>query len=259
MYVMVYAWSQQRSCMVVSTCGKTIRHKIDYKSKFADQFDNTDWNFLPRPAILHQLFNFLPLIDEANKERQNALALEKKILTKNCWCRLITTLVGQCVLDVMRWDRFMRSGEAIAFTTSRSDFDITGMADMIAKPLEDAVDESRRRGRRTIAEMLVEEGPLVRIRGQDNSIHHPNSSIPQTMRCYICRRYKVLAPNTVWKCVRCGMPLCNLDRNRNETCLQEHQCSSDHCLGCGLMPRRSQWVMPSNLKVFRRTRSGKKS
>ena len=102
LYIMVYAWSQQRTCMIVSTCGKTITHRMTYQLKYADQFDNTEFNDLPRPAVLHQLFHFLPLIDEANKERQNALALEKKIITKNCRSRLITTLLGQCVLDCMR-------------------------------------------------------------------------------------------------------------------------------------------------------------
>ena len=86
----------------MSTCGKTIMHRISYESKYADHFDNTKFNELLRLAILHQLFHFLPLIDEANKERQNALALNKKILAKNCWTRLIMTLLGQSVLDSMR-------------------------------------------------------------------------------------------------------------------------------------------------------------
>jgi hypothetical protein len=32
---------------------------------------------LPRPTVAHMLYEFLPLIDEHNKSRQNALALEK--------------------------------------------------------------------------------------------------------------------------------------------------------------------------------------
>ena len=258
LYVMAYAWSQQRSCRIVSTCGKTITHRISYESKYADHFDNTAFNELPRPAILHQLFHFLPLVDEANKERQNALALEKKILTKNCWTRLITTLLGQSVLDLMRWDRYMRCQNPIGYTLASKDFGITGMADLIARSLEDDVDQARRRNHRTLAEMLEEDGPLVRIRGEDNSIHHPSSHIARTKRCFICRRYKKQAPNTVWECARCGMPLCFLDRNRNETCLKEHQCSSDPHLGCRLMPRRNQWVMPRHHKIFLRTRTGKK-
>ena len=142
LYVMAYAWSQQRSCRIVSTCGKTITHRISYESKYADHFDNTAFNELPRPAILHQLFHFLPLVDEANKKRQNALALEKKLLTKNCWTRLITTLLGQSVLNMMRWDRYMRCQNPIGYTLASKDFDITGMADLIARSLEDDVDQA---------------------------------------------------------------------------------------------------------------------
>ena len=83
LYIMVYVWSQQQHCLVVSTCGKMVTHKIKYRSKYANQFDNTEFNKLSRPAVLYQLFNFLPLIDKANKERQNALALEKKIFTSS--------------------------------------------------------------------------------------------------------------------------------------------------------------------------------
>ena len=65
--VMIYVWSHKRTTMVVSTSGKTIRHKIDYHSKFVDAFDNTTYKELPRPAVLHQAFHFLPLIDEQTR------------------------------------------------------------------------------------------------------------------------------------------------------------------------------------------------
>ena len=67
LYIMAYAWSQQQHCLIVSTCGKTITYKIRYESKYADEFGNTEFNELLRPAVLQQLFNFLSLIDEANK------------------------------------------------------------------------------------------------------------------------------------------------------------------------------------------------
>ena len=147
----------------MSTCDKTITHKIRHESNYADQFDTTEFNELPRPAILHQLFNFLPLIDKANNERQNALALEKKILTKKCWIRLITALIGQSVLDLMRWYRYMCCNNPITYTLASKDFDITGMANLIARSLEEDLDQARRHNRRTVAEMLHEEGPLVCI------------------------------------------------------------------------------------------------
>jgi hypothetical protein len=258
LFAMIYAWSQQRTTMVVSTCGKTIRHQIDYHSKFVDAFDNTTYKELPRPAVLHQTFHFLPLIDEANKERQSTLALEKKWLTKNCWTRVITSLVGESVVDMMRWDRHKRAGLPIIFRNDLRDFDISEMADMIAKPVATgglgAVDH--RKGRRSEAELRNEIGPLVRIRGSDNSIVHPQGRTARQMRCFMCRRYKSVSPNTVWCCGRCKMPLCSINRKRNQTCLEEHQCSTDIYLSCGQFARdRNQWVMPKSLKIHNRTRS----
>ena len=116
--------------MIVSTSGKMIRHRIDYHSK-VDAFDNTTYKELPRPVVLHQAFRFLPLIDEANKERQSTLALEKNWRTKNCWTRVITSLVGEYVVDMMRLDRHKRAGLPIIFRTYIQDFDILEMADMM--------------------------------------------------------------------------------------------------------------------------------
>ena len=256
LFALVYSWSQQRTCYVVSTCGKTVQHATSYRSKYADSYDNTSANELPRPAVLHQLFHFLPLIDETNKERQNSLALEKKWPTKNCWTRVITCLTGECVVDLMRWDRHKRSKEPIIFRKDWCDFDIAEMADMIAKPLEEGrlgVEDRRRVS-------VLEDGPLVRIRGEDNSLVHEGTNHCRVLRCYICRRYTKLAPNTTMKCVQCGMPLCAVNRGRTETCLDEHLCSPDRYIGCGLMvDRGTQWVMPSSRKLYNRTRSAGES
>ena len=78
LFIMVYAWSQSGFAYMISTCGKTVRHFEDYHSKFSDEYDNKDTNAYPRPAIAHQVYHFLPLVDEFNKERQKNLALEKK-------------------------------------------------------------------------------------------------------------------------------------------------------------------------------------
>ena len=202
LFVMIYAWSQERTTMVVSAIGKTNRHRIDYHSKFVDAFNNTTYKELPRLAVLYQAFHFLPLIDEANKERQSTLALEKKWLTKNCWTRVITSLVGECVVDMMRWDRHKCAGLPIIFRNDMRDFDISEMADMVAKPVVTgglgAVD--RRTQRRSEAEMIARVGPLVRIRGSDNSIVHPERRGARQIRCFMCRHYKKVAPNTVWCC-----------------------------------------------------------
>ena len=130
---------------------------------------------------------------------------------------------------------------------------------MIAKPVVTGglgvVD--RRMSRSSQVGLWNEAGPLIRIRGTDNSIVHPEPRQARMMRCFMCRCYKKVAPNTVWCCVHCKMPLCSVDHRRGTTCLEEHQCSTDICLGCGKFPRdRHQWVMPKSLKIYHRTRRG---
>ena len=75
---MAYAWSNKGISYMVSSSGKTVRHKTDYRSSFTDGFGKTNLKALPRPAIAHFLYAFLPLITEHNKARQSALALERK-------------------------------------------------------------------------------------------------------------------------------------------------------------------------------------
>ena len=96
LFIMAYAWSQRGITCMVSSCGTTVRHEKTYKSKFEDEFGNVSKKELPRPAVVHFLYEFLPLIDEHNKARQNFLALEKTWLTKDPWVRLLSTLLGMC-------------------------------------------------------------------------------------------------------------------------------------------------------------------
>ena len=79
---------------MVSSNGTTVQHEKTYKSKFEDKFGNVTEKELPRPTIAHFLYEFLPLIDEHNKARQNFLALEKTWPTNCPWVRLMSTFLG---------------------------------------------------------------------------------------------------------------------------------------------------------------------
>ena len=114
-----------------------------------DDFGNVQEKELPRPTVAHMLYEFLPLIDEHNKARQNALALEKCWLTKNCWVWLLTTFLGMAVIDLLWWDKRQRFGHVqdLEFTGDCynnaahdfvDDFDVRTMANLIGKPLSDA-------------------------------------------------------------------------------------------------------------------------
>lgn len=153
LYVMAYAWSQKGIAYMVSSCGTTVTHESAYISKFEDEFGNVSSKELPRPAIAHMIYDFLPLIDEHNKARQNGLSLETVWRTQNCWIRVMITMLGMAVVDLMRWDRAMRvrhvediSHLAVEYfdddgdednTIVVQDYDVKSIADMIGRPLKD--------------------------------------------------------------------------------------------------------------------------
>lgn len=101
-----YAWSQKGVSYFISTCGSTEPSPIKYESKFEDEWGNTGFRELDRPQIVHFLYEYLPLIDEHNKQRQSILALEKRWLTKDPWFRLLCTVVGMSVVDMHRCFRY---------------------------------------------------------------------------------------------------------------------------------------------------------
>ena len=100
MFCLAYAWSNRGVSYFLSNCGVTSRHSVPYKTHFTDEHGNVTNKSLPHPCIAHFIYNFLPLIDEHNKQRQSILRLEKKWPTKNCWFRIVTTIVGMAVVDL---------------------------------------------------------------------------------------------------------------------------------------------------------------
>ncbi|KAL7525905.1 hypothetical protein ACHAXR_002386, partial [Thalassiosira sp. AJA248-18] len=271
LYIMAYAWSNKGIAYIVSTCGTTVRHEKNYYASFEDAYGNRCTKELPRPAIAHMLYEFLPLIDEHNKARQSVLALEECWVTQSGWFRCLTTLIGMAVVDIQRWDRNKSSGEdgTKVHTTvvKEDDFDIKEMANLIAKPLRtgelkfrSAPQPSMRRSNNGDDD----GGLLTRIRGEDGSITYKSKNgsksekKPRQRGCFICRRYSTTHVNTQWMCRTCGMPLCQVNRGRIETCQHEHIHSSHEILGCDPCRGRGKFdfLMPDELKVCGRTRAG---
>jgi hypothetical protein len=73
--------------------GKTSPHELKYMSDFEDEFGNVVHKEINRPKVCHFLYEYLPLIDEHNKQRQNLLNLEQCWCTKDSWMQL-----WECVL-----------------------------------------------------------------------------------------------------------------------------------------------------------------
>lgn len=99
---MAYAWSQMRISYFALTYGSTAKSSNPYRSHFENDYGKVDYKELPRPKLAEFLYEYLPLIDEHNRSRQDRLALEVTWPTKCCWFRLIQTVTGMCVVDLFR-------------------------------------------------------------------------------------------------------------------------------------------------------------
>ncbi len=105
LFLLAYAWSNQRAAYIVSLCGTTVWHKTPYRTHFTDDYGNVTFKEILRPSIAHFYFELCPLIDNHNKDRQGILGLEDCWPKKNPWFRLVTTMIGMSVVDLHRWDR----------------------------------------------------------------------------------------------------------------------------------------------------------
>jgi hypothetical protein len=170
-----------------------------------------------RPAIAHMLYEFLPLIDEHNKARQNVLALEKVWMTKNPWNRLVISFAGMGVVDLQRWDRQMRQnyasrGPVLDYIGDDDedqiqvfDHNIKQIADFMGKPLTDGTfkyrDGAQPTSRMTSTAARVD--PLIRIAAADGStstVCKDGKTRSRQQSCFVCRVYDPKKKNTQWKC-----------------------------------------------------------
>jgi hypothetical protein len=63
-----YAWSHSSTSFFVSTCGSTHPASSSYETHFEDEFGVIKTKMIARPHLLEWVYDFLPLIDEHNKQ-----------------------------------------------------------------------------------------------------------------------------------------------------------------------------------------------
>jgi hypothetical protein len=61
-------WSHSSTTYFVSTCGSTNPAKLSYITHFKDEFGTVGVKHIPQPSIKEWFYNFVPLIDEHNKQ-----------------------------------------------------------------------------------------------------------------------------------------------------------------------------------------------
>mmetsp|Transcript_29295 Transcript_29295/g.85167 ORF Transcript_29295/g.85167 Transcript_29295/m.85167 type:complete len:208 (-) Transcript_29295:188-811(-) len=183
------------------------------------------------------ILNYLPLIDEHNRQRQNILALEKSWPTKCCWFRLLTTVVGMSVVDEFYYYKYKDK--------NTYDFGVGEFSNRIAKGI-------RKRDRREDHNADPNDKCLTPIVDEDG-FHYRDATEGERRRgkthvalhdsCWICKKYATGCKGTdrynqtVWCCKDCGTPICRVDRRsptsgRNMTCVDEHVCGSDPAARC---------------------------
>jgi hypothetical protein len=259
-----YAWSQKGVSYFVSTCGSTEPSVHKYESKFEDEWGNTQTRPINRPMICHFLYQYLPLIDEHNKQRQSLLCLERRWLTKDVWFRLLCTLTGQSAVDMHRVHRYWEIKEVGKTYEEIDSLRIIEFSDQIAAGLQLYPYKQERRAS-PLGDGQQEE-PLDRIVDKFGSIHRPMTELekkqgntvgsPVVRMCYVCRRYRRNGMNrqqqtSKW-CRVCHMPLCGRDRKDNKramTCLEEHLASDDPDLRCSDVIHPRSKAVPKRLWI----------
>jgi hypothetical protein len=244
-----YAWSQKGVSYFVSTCGSTEPSPIKYQSKFEDEWGNTNSRDIDRPKLAHFLYEYAPLIDEHNKQRQSLLALERIWKTKDPWFRLLTTLLGMTTVDMHRIYRYhLLNVKRLPFREV-DDLGIVKFTDLLCGDLRQWQYSYSRKAAPTSGDTTIVL--LTRITDKDgNTVRQPTEKQvtkgkavgnPIVLMCYVCRRYLnngiPKQRQTSWWCAVCHMPLCKTPRNvegsgRQLTCLDEHLQSDDPYLGC---------------------------
>ena len=275
--ILAYAWSQRGVSYMVSTCGSTAPHQDKYLSHFEDDFGNVTAKEINRPCVSNFLYEYLPLIDEHNKQRQNLLNLERNWATKDCWFRLLTTMVGMSVVDMHRWYRNLMSKRNIPCVQEQCQDEVNyeimvrKFSDMICANLQDTSRRQLaiRRGRHTSS---ASDGimRLERIRGKDGYITRMPTEkqiskgrsvgTANNGNCYICRKYlgergEVVYRQTTFCCSICKMPLCKeshkcVQIGRNEDCFDEHKMGEDENICCSQYVRAQPFPKDGQVNLY---------
>jgi hypothetical protein len=276
-HAIAYAWSQKGVSYFVSTCGDTEPSTIKYETKFEDEWGNTMSREIDRPNICHFLYQYLPLIDEHNKQRQNLLQLEKRWHTQDVWFRLVTTLEGMATVDMHRVYRYFEIKEMGKTYEEVDNLRVIEFSDQIAAGLR--LWPYKRHRQQVPVGDFQQESALSRIVNSSGDSHRELTEkeklrgktlgSPVVLTCYICRRYLKdninLQVQTSFWCSKCHMPLCRVDRSDNTTkrkmsCLAEHLNADDPDLCCSELHHKSKacpkrlWIALDNRKSSRNKR-----
>ena len=83
-----------------------------YIAKWPDEHGNLKQRHVVHPSVISKYFNVSNIIDRGNHLRQGELMLEEHWITRDAWFRIITTILGVCVVDAYLIARHSCSSDA---------------------------------------------------------------------------------------------------------------------------------------------------
>ena len=106
------AWNNGNPYTFISTCGSTMNASPYVISVYDDNGKRRKLGFA-RPRVIDTYQMAAGVIDQHNQLRQGDLALEKVWVTQNWAFRIITTVIGICVVDTYCACIWMTSDESV--------------------------------------------------------------------------------------------------------------------------------------------------
>eukprot|EP00035_Acanthoeca_spectabilis_P014848 m.291840 g.291840 ORF g.291840 m.291840 type:complete len:809 (-) comp16232_c0_seq5:41-2467(-) len=216
-----YAWSTKGTSYFITTIGDTAPGTTMYEVRYEDDFGNVRVVDLPRPEIASFLYSRLPLIDEHNRQRQHFLDMSASWPTTDCWFRLITAVVGICVVDLMY---LMRCSNKPAYEGLR----VVKVADMVSMGLRlrDRHEALDFEGAPVLERHRDARGRVATKRRNGDGVND-RQTLPTQKSCWSCRVWYKNYVSTSYACPTCGQALCKVDRSKQDptreiSCYEEH-------------------------------------
>ena len=233
MAAVAFAWSKKGVSYFITTCGTTKAASAKYMASWQDEYGMGHLAEINRPSIVGMLHDFLPLIDEHNRQRQHELGLETSWPTKCAWFRLLVTVVGMCVVDLHYL--YKKISPRVY-----GDMTVVEFSDILCKNLEEANPARKRKRDKADGEMASPTRNRSPKKGAQKSRQDRGATegTSKQQACWVCRKYHEKYVLTSKLCAECGKPICVKDRTdplvgRMQTCQVEHANEANPAIKCG--------------------------
>ena len=190
-----------------------------YYAKFAHPSGKVAIRKVQRPAVISEFFEMSNKVDTHNHVRQSELKLEKYWKTRDCWFRIVSTLLGMIVVDA--WKAYSHGvGARREFKHS-----ILSFVDCLVWDIKHTDFEEEPKKRSVEISPLQNKNKKTKV-SPSSDMHTivKQETVGKRAKRLNCRICRVL---TTFKCLQCQVPLCQ-DYTKDKKTGALRFCWSDH-------------------------------